>query len=281
MNTASRLTDNDLLYLARTLLPGSADLGRMVRVLREDEEILEGMLGDIRVFHALVQEDGEILRVSPFLYFTVLLKRTLKELRSRRYTVEVRENRAMAVFDTIEVVRLLEDRRVRIYLAEMLASFVRINTVTIPVRVRRGVWRRLRFSDFDLASLINFSQGVKEDQRFPPYRRIADVCLFTVGVFPERLAEQAEALPRARQPREAVEECGRYFYRAAAAQGEAQLRRLNEVLLRLADGFVLASKPLAYLAGHYLGPLRESFFLQQGRAEKRPGGEAHSAGGDA
>ena len=107
MNTAARLTDNDLLYLARTLLPPNADIGRMVRALREDEEILEAMLGDERIFRALVDEDADILQVSPFLYFTVLLKRTLEELRSRRYTVEVRESQAMAVFDTFEVVRLL------------------------------------------------------------------------------------------------------------------------------------------------------------------------------
>ena len=69
------------------------------------------------------------------------------------------------------------------YLAEMLVSFVKINSFTIPIRVRKGVWRKFRFSDFDINSLIKYSQMIEQDQRYHPYKRIADICLFTIGIF--------------------------------------------------------------------------------------------------
>ena len=60
----ARLTDADLLYLSDRLAPG-ADRGRMLRVLREDEDILRAMVADERLLRMLTDEPEGLLCVSP------------------------------------------------------------------------------------------------------------------------------------------------------------------------------------------------------------------------
>ena len=62
--TLAQLTDGDLLYLAEVLAAG-ADRARMLRVLREDEEILRAMLADERLFRCIAADPDTFLRVSP------------------------------------------------------------------------------------------------------------------------------------------------------------------------------------------------------------------------
>ena len=69
------------------------------------------------------------------------------------------------------------------YLAAMLASFTRVESYVRPVRVRRGVWRKVRYNDMDVDSLLRFCAEADEQQRLRFYKRIADVCLFVTGIF--------------------------------------------------------------------------------------------------
>ncbi|HTU01441.1 MAG TPA: hypothetical protein VMG58_06480, partial [Candidatus Sulfotelmatobacter sp.] len=61
--------DDDLLFLLSVLMPTSQDTARMLRVLREDPEILDGMIADQRVFHHLLDDPMSVLAVSPALFF--------------------------------------------------------------------------------------------------------------------------------------------------------------------------------------------------------------------
>jgi hypothetical protein len=152
----------------------------------------------------------------------------------------------------------------------MLASFVRINSFTIPVRVQKGLWRKLQFSDFDIDSLIRYSQMIDEEHRFGPYKRIADICLFIAGVFPDHMGNPYLNLfgggrrfgIAAGWDRESYEEHGSHFYREAAHLRAAQMLELSGVLLLLADKFSLAAKPLSFMSSHYLGLFKNRLFLQ-------------------
>jgi hypothetical protein len=183
--TVWMLSDGDLLFVIRTLMPGCQERQRMLHVLKEDEDILEAMLADDKLFITLKDNPQSLLTVSPQLFFTVLLNHVKKEMKSRSYTVETDFGSQALVFDSAKVADFLEDVTTRNYLADMLVSFVRINSYTISVRVRRGIWRKYRFSDFDIESLIKYSEVLSDEQRFPSYKRIADICLFMRGVFPD------------------------------------------------------------------------------------------------
>jgi hypothetical protein len=264
------LSDRDLHFIVQVLMPDCRDMQRMVKTLRTDEEILRGMLLDRRLLSSLTEEGESFVKVSPHLFFTVLLEWVKKDLAQQSYTIERNRGQQMVVFDGRAVADLLKEARITAYLTDLLVSFIRINSITITIREKKGVWRKLRFSDFDVESLIRYSEMIDESQRFGPYKRIADICLFISGVFPEYIEAQ-KSLPSfgrtrpgifARWSREGIEKYGKFFYSAAAKQSTAQLHELQEVLMKLSKHFILATKPLNVLTNRYLSFHKEKFFLQ-------------------
>ena len=99
--------------------------------------------------------------------------------------MERERRQRIPVFDTHRVADALENPEMCDYLADMLGSFSKVQTYSVGYRVRNGVWRRLRFNDMDIDGLIRFAATLDEAQRFGPYKRIADICLFVSGLFPE------------------------------------------------------------------------------------------------
>ena len=263
-------SDEDLLFLIKTLMPGVSDRRRMVRVVREDEEILEGMLSDVRIVRHLLGDPEAILQVSPHLFFSVLLLKVQKDFQNQTYTIEQDDRHSAIVFDGQKVGKLLHERRIRDYLVDMLVSFARINSFSTTVRIRRGIWRKIRFSDFDIDSLIEHSRNIDESQRFPSYKRIADICLFTLGIFSDRLKEfqgvltieHRESKIPLRRSRNDYAEQGKYFYQAAARLDAAVSPDLKHVMMELSDNLVLATKPLTVMAFRYLGSFKEQVFHQ-------------------
>lgn len=273
--TSRMLTDSDLLFLIRSLMPGYTQGRRMMRILREDEDILEAMLADENLFRILKHDPQTLLQVSPHLFFMVLLNRVQEQLKNRSYTVETDFGGHAFVFDSAAVAGFLEDRSIRNYLADMLASFVRINSYTIPIRVRKGIWRKYRFSDYDIDSLMRYTEVLSSAQRFPSYKRIADICLFTRGIFPEQAQLKRFSPSGAGKGKEELENYGRYFYKAAAeyaelteqqslsAEQQLRLREIVEVLVQLSEHFVMAVKPLTFMANHFLEPFKDQLFLEK------------------
>jgi hypothetical protein len=253
-------TDNDLLYLVKTLSPDAVDAARMVRVLRDDQEILEGMLSDERLALRLVDDPLSLLQVSARLFFAILIRRVRADLRREGYTLEQTSGHSLALFDTPQVVGLLENPELSGYLTELLVSFVRINSFSTPVRVKPGVWRRARFSDFDIDSLVRYGGAIDESRRFPVYKRIADICLFTLGIMRPAEEDPGPASGR-RTPQDYVTQ-GVSFYRLAARHREAEAQRLSDVLETLSERFTLAVKPLSAMSRKYLAPFRDTVFPQ-------------------
>ena len=111
-----------------------------------------------------------------------------KEFENQTYTVERTATQKIPVFDTPEVVRFLDNNLVLKYLADMLSSFTQIEGFTSPVRLRKGIWHKIRFNDMDIDSLVKFCEPVDEEHRFHFYKRIADLCLLILGMFPDYVA---------------------------------------------------------------------------------------------
>lgn len=270
VNLSALFRDEDLLFVLRVLMSGMYDSKKMLKTLQEDSEILKAMLSDKRLFDYLMSDPESIIRVSPLIFFTVLLLRAKQDLEQRSYTIERESRHRIFVFDSKEVVRLLDNDRIVGYLGHVLSSFVRVSSSSIPVRIRKGVWRKFRFNDFDVDSLIRYSEMIDEDQRFLPYKRIADVCLFITGVFPEYVNPAPSPAGEGRRSlrflmkrsRDEFEQQGKTFYRAAARHRTAEIYELSQVLEELSERFVLAEKPLVYLSRHYLGFFREKLFLE-------------------
>ena len=264
------LTQRDLEYLVETLMPTALDVEDAAARLRADETLLDAMLDDPDLFDRLLGDEDVLVRVSPWFFFAVLLRRAQHDMRQETFTVERRAGQKVHLFDADRVLDLLEQAELRDYLATMLASFTRIHQVTIPVRVRRGVWRRYRTNELDVDSMMRYCQGVDEEHRFSIYRRIGDACLFMSSMFPEhiesqyRYASSRQVRPGARgrlvASLEEYEAHGRAFYRLAAEHETARVEGLDEVLAMLSEHFVLAEKPLTFVANRYLLFTRHKLF---------------------
>ncbi len=260
------LPESDILFLLETVLPERTDREQLVAVVREDPDFLEALLRHEQVFQRLLGDEETLLHVSPYLFFSVLLRQARRDMGGAAYTLERRQHQRVAIFDAPQAAQLLDRQPVRDYLAEMLASFTRTQSMTRRVRVRKGVWRRLRFNDLDVDSLIHYAGAIDEGERFEVYKRIADVCLFLAGMFPEYVESQyrypwSGALrPGRRRAMEDYEREGRAFYGLAASSREAQAAHLAPALAVLARDFQLAEKPLAFLAQHYLRMRKNQLF---------------------
>ena len=175
------------------------------------------------------------------------------------------------VFDAGDVVELLTKESLLVYLADMLSSFTRIESYAISFRVKEGVWHKIRFNDLDMQSLMSFCDVVEDEYRLGFYKRIADICLFILGLFPDYVEREYRypfsghlrppLLGKGRISPEDYEEEGRKFYRLAAEHPSAQEMDLSEVFWALHGNFQQAKKPLNFIAEHYLHYKRSKLFV--------------------
>jgi hypothetical protein len=265
-----RLTDRDLIFLVETASPGVSDKGNLVRIIREDEDFRNSYINDEKVFRKLMDDEAVLLKISPTLYFEILLRKAARDLSSTGYTLEKTLNMRIPVFDTNDLVALLKQESLLVYLADMLSSFTRIESYAISVRIRRGVWRKFRFNDLDVRSLMSLCELVEDSYRFGLYKRIADICLFMLGLFPEYV-ERNYRYPLSGKVRPDVgrgprinpaeyEKEGRRFYKMAAEHESARQLELENVFRTLHDNFQKAKKPLNFIAENYLKYKRQMLF---------------------
>ena len=261
------LSDADLDFVIGLAAPNARDPDRLKRLARQDDAIRKALVSDDAVFEHVMGDDEAFVRVTPALYFEVLLRRALRELQTATHTVERSGGQVIPVFDTDEVVKLIETPGVQEYLAAMLASFTRVETYVRPVRVRRGVWRKVRYSDMDVDSLVRLCAEADEQQRLRFYKRIADVCLFVTGIFRDYAPSSSTGASAARRGRRSLEDYeveGRRFYGLAAAHPGARVLGLSEVFDLLREHFTSARKPLAFIASQYLHSRRHRLFAAPG-----------------
>ena len=258
MQLGAGLTDRDLDFIVDHAAPGSGSRDGLKRLIVEDDDFRKAMVGDDRVFLAVTSDDEILLKLSPHLYFEVLLRRAHSDIDSATHTLERTGRDRVPVFDAREVSALLSRDNVLVYLADMLASFTRVHSYVVPIRRRRGIRRKIRYSDMDIDSLVGMCASADEDSRFAFYKRIADLCLFITDVFPGSAYRQGTGAPpyrgRTRTQRgiEDYEQEGIRFYGLSEEHPAARTLGLADVFGLLREEFNSARKPLTYIAGQYL-----------------------------
>jgi len=257
-----RLSSRDLDFLVETTSPEVRDKPKVKEIIKKDQDFRNTFIQDAKVFRRVMDDDEILLKISPSLFFEVLLRKAASVLEEASYTVEKTSTMKIPVFDTKDVVELLTMESLLDYLVDMLSSFTKIDSYAISFRVKEGIWRKVRFSDLDIHSLVTLSEAVNDEHRLGFYKRIADICLFVLGIFPD-YAERDYRYPfskdlrpqitcKARISPEDYEKEGRKFYKLAAEHQSAKELDLSEVFWALHDNFQKAKKPLNFIAEHYL-----------------------------
>ncbi len=257
-----RFTDADLEFLVETAAPEVSDKARLRKLIETDEDLRDAFIEDENTSHKILTDREAFLRISPRLYFEILLSKTRIELAGASHTIEKSGAKKIAIFDTKEVVDLLSRKDILVYLADMLASFVKVEDYTIFYPTAQEIWREVRFSDLDIDSLIAFSESVDEKSRLGFFKRIADICLFILGLFPEYVCAthrypfsgglRPQPAGLVQRSVEDYEEEGRRFYQLAAEHPAVRSVELSEIFNLLHENFSTAKKPLNFIADHYL-----------------------------
>ena len=182
------LTESDLRFLVETVATSRRDYNHVVDLVRDKEDLLELMLEDPKLTERLLREEEALVRISPHLLFSVLLRRLRKELDKKAYILDVDDKgKRIPIFEGPAVAEMLSDKRMRDYLAEMLSSFARTNSGIVYWK-ERGTWHKRRFSDVDMDDMIELARIIDPKMRPALYQRIADIALFLSGIFPDHAA---------------------------------------------------------------------------------------------
>ncbi len=268
-NVERGLTYADIAFIHEALAadaPGEDELPQLLA----DEERRAEVLGSQRLFEALLPHDGSLAPVSPRLFFEALLRRAVEELQGAQHTFERTgsvSGERVPVFDAAEVAAFAAQPRILHYLASVLASFTKVHSHTERVWVRRGVVRKVRYSDLDVHSMLRLIQQTEEHERLPLYRRTGDLCLLILGIFPDFAATahrypgsgalRAQSSYRRRLSTEEYETVAAEMYNHAARYDTGEAASVHRALgERIAD----AKKPLNFMAEHYLGFRRDRLF---------------------
>lgn len=215
-----RLTDQDLRFLVENFPEPAQSYEEMARVLASLPSTLESMLDAEYVHSKIFENRRELLEISPFLLFNVLLRRCIGGARTQT------------------------DRAVINYLANLLSLFVRTDRVYHP---QAGDSRSYEYF-VDLAAEAGRAD---ESRRFLLHAHMGNYALYLTGIFPDSLEYRHRFKRRPVEPRYYVD-MGRAGYRDAASNRLAKAYKLDDVFLRLALVFDHYRERLNVLARDYL-----------------------------
>lgn len=269
------LTDQDL-----RLLAASAGMPReSAQQLRTRPAAVLELVERPDLFERVFRErDPELSRISPFLVFQIAIGQAARELDSTAFVAERTAPRErVPVFDAPRLREFLADPARRLFLAELLASFVRVASGRYWTRTPRG-WQRHRYSELDPVRLAQLAADTPRAYRPGVYRRLGDVSLFLTGVFPDYAQRHAFGpLDAARllrstglspddesglataPPIELLEQLGQRWYRRAAATAPvatAQLALVTQIAGRFRD----ARRVLNHVSDRYLARVGNPWF---------------------
>jgi hypothetical protein len=267
------LSERDLALIAGAL-PGDWD---PVEASGRFQAVLAALARDEAFDRVFGRNRDEVIAVSPFLAFTAIVHRAERELQAMTHVPEwVGPRRRLPVFGAPELRDFLAEPASKLFLAELLTSYVHISSGSVVVRSARG-WRRHRFSELDPVRLASLLEVVQEVERPGLYRRLGDLALFLTGVFPDRSAtrsfreidstrllmaagiERAEA-SRQEEPLNFLEGLGRRWYQLAYTTTVRNRTFELETVGAIARHFSSARRALNFVTDRYLFPLRGRWF---------------------
>lgn len=214
------LQDRDLRFLIEHMPQPARSYEEIGELLTQLPNTVESMLTSDYVLQKILDRRALILDVSPFLLFSVLLRRSLA---SGRTPVE---------------------RRVLNYIANLLTLFIRTE------RVYR-VGPRDPHPKAYIVELVEAAAGGDQHHRFLTWAHIGNYTLYQTGIWAEAITHRHRYGRRPVDLRYYVDN-GRSYFQQAAQHPLAAHFGLGDVFLRLSLMFDHYRQGLNYMARHFM-----------------------------
>jgi hypothetical protein len=215
------LSDSDLRYLIENFPKPGRSYEEISHAIQNFPAILESILHSEELFFKIQDKKQLLLDISPFLLFSVLIRRSLVDN------------------------RIIGDKKVVNYIANLLSLFVYKDRA---YRVARGD----QYTHSYITDMMQEAQSVDSQRQFLIYSHIGNYSLFLTGIFPQYI-EYRHRYKRRPVNMQFYVDFGRTYYELAAAHTLAREYDLDEVFRRLSMMFEVYKKSLNYLSREYLG----------------------------
>ncbi|MFZ0256073.1 MAG: hypothetical protein WAN46_10580 [Gammaproteobacteria bacterium] len=214
------LESRDLQFIIEHFpLPGRSyeEIARLVHTL---PTTLESLLNSDYLFREVCGETKLLLNISPFLLFSVLLRRNLRDHRAK------------------------PDRKIINYLANLLSLFIRADRL---FRVEPHDRRDHKY----LVDLISEGEAANARRQFLIHSHIGNYALFISGLFPAWIEHRYRYQRRPINGQFYID-MGRTYFQRAATHPMAHELGLDDVFLRLALLFEAYKRTLNEISSSYL-----------------------------
>ena len=214
------LTDGDVQFLIENFPKPGRSYEEIASLIHDLPATLESRLNSQSLFDRIRDPSERILQISPFLFFSVLLRRSLTDC------------------------RILGDRRVVNYLSNLLSIFVETNRL---YRINQHDKQPVNY----LTDMIAEAQNADSRRQFLIYSHIGNYSLYVTGLFPGSI-EYRRRNKRRPVGAQFYIDFGREYYEQASGHSIAREYELDEVFFRLSIMFEVYKDALNHLAKQYL-----------------------------
>ena len=216
----NRLADRDLQFLIENWPKAGRSYEEIAELLHRVPASLEPLLNSESLFNKICDARQLILEISPFLFFSVLLRRSLIDR------------------------RILGDPKVINYIANMLSLFVKTDRL---YRIQRHDEQISQY----LTDMVIEAQNANSRRQFIIYAHIGNYSLYLTGIFPQAIEYRHRYKNRPVNMQFYID-FGREYYAHASAHTMACEYQLEEVFFRLSIMFEVYQNALNHLAKQYL-----------------------------
>jgi hypothetical protein len=221
----SQLAERDLKFILENFPRPVANYEEVGRLIHHLPNTLESLLNSEYLFDRIIDQGRLVLDISPFLLFSVLLRRSLRGQRTSG------------------------DRKIINYIANLLSVFVRADRVHHIEPYDEEVYEYL-------FELVQEGQEVDSRRQFLTYSHIGNYALFITGLFPEWIGHRFHYQRRPVDVQYYID-FGSTYYHLASNHPLAREFGLDQVFLHLSLMFDSYRKTLNYLARQYLSGLSQ------------------------
>ena len=214
------LTDRDVQFLIRNFPEPGRSYEEIAALIHELPAALESRLNSQSLFDRICDPSERILQISPFLFFSVMLRRSLTDR------------------------RIVGDRRVVNYISNLLSIFAQTNRL---YRIHQHDQLAVNY----LSDMIREARNADPRRQFLIYSHIGNYSLYVTGLFPESIEYRRRFKNRPVGAQFYID-FGREYYEQASGHTIAREYELDEVFFRLSIMFEVYKDALNHLARQYL-----------------------------